>query len=533
MLFTQALRGRIAHWRSKPSQRSPQTATPTLPEWGTDAIAPQPVPGDRSGLLGRSGWRWSSLQGRLTLELGAIAVLSLSTAALWSTWQMEQTLATAHKQTLSYISQRFPEELALYDQHEGLASGLTTTIDKVAMAGLLAWVTDDQGRLLAQPKDDQNYQIVRNLVQSLPAAAQRLTIVHRDGRVWVLCEQPLTVRGRAIGRVYFAQDVSHDWHKLHGSLRLLWLVNGLAMVVALGAIGRRIRLALLPLATMSQVASAVSADDLAGARLELQGAPDEVRGLAQAFNEMLARLSRSWEQQRQFVGNVSHELRTPLTVVLGYLQSLLRRSTNLNDYQLQALTTAEAEADRTVRMLQDLLDLARIDNRQLHLRQAPIVLNTLLSEVTDWQRLACDRPIHLHLVAEDVVVLADRDRLTRAIRNLLDNAVKYSASEQPVTLQLSHQADWATIEVRDRGMGIPPDQQGRVFERFYRGEDEMTRSRDGTGLGLAIAKGAVEGMGGRIDLQSQPGLGSTFTIRLPRWHMPSASDSSVDQLINS
>jgi signal transduction histidine kinase len=272
---------------------------------------------------------------------------------------------------------------------------------------------------------------------------------------------------------------------------------------------------------MSQVASTVSADDLGGTQLgtqlQLQTAPDEVRGLAQAFNEMLGRLANSWEQQRQFVGNVSHELRTPLTVVSGYLQSVLRRGTNLNDYQREALTTAEAEADRTVRMLQDLLDLARLDNRQLHLRQAPIVLNTLVTEAADLHQRASDRPIQRRLLAEDLVVLADRDRLSRALMNLLDNAVKYSTPPTPIELILERVGDRALVHVRDRGAGIAPEHQERVFERFYRSDDEMTRSRDGTGLGLAIAKGAIEGMNGRISLVSQLGEGSTFTISLPLW----------------
>jgi signal transduction histidine kinase len=464
------------------------------------------------------GWSWSSLQVRLTLEMGAIAVLSVGGAALWSAWQMQQTLAAAHKQTLTYIAQRFPEQLELYDERGALTTGLTTTIDKVSMSGLMAWVQDNRGQTIAQPEGNSP---AIAMMQGLATVPEQPTIIQVGDRYWVACRLPLVVRDRRIGRVYFAQDVSHDWQTLNGSLRWLLAVNGLAMLAAMGAIGRRIRRALLPLADMSQVASTVSADDLGGTQLgtqlQLQTAPDEVRGLAQAFNDMLGRLANSWEQQRQFVGNVSHELRTPLTVVSGYLQSVLRRGTNLNDYQREALTTAEAEADRTVRMLQDLLDLARLDNRQLHLRQAPIVLNTLVTEAADLHQRSSDRPIERSLPTEDLVVLADRDRLSRALMNLLDNAVKYSAPPTPIALILERVGDRALVHVRDQGVGIPLAHQERVFERFYRSDDEMTRSRDGTGLGLAIAKGAIEGMNGRISLVSQPGSGSTFTISLPLW----------------
>jgi signal transduction histidine kinase len=232
---------------------------------------------------------------------------------------------------------------------------------------------------------------------------------------------------------------------------------------------------------------------------------------------MLWRLSGAWEQQRQFVGNVSHELRTPLTVVIGYLQSLQRRSTNLNPYQQQALETATSETERIIRMLQDLLDLARADSGHLHFRSHPIILNTLLTEVAAMSQKVSDRKMTLLLTNEDVVICGDQDRLQQVLINLLDNAIKYSAPGQTVDLILEKQPSSALIHVRDRGIGISLSHQNRIFERFYRVDESMTRSRDGTGLGLAIAKSLIEGMEGRITLRSQPGQGSTFTIILPLW----------------
>lgn len=537
MLFTPAVRTATRYFRRFATWRAGILRPESRPSGAGSSGAGSS--GSRSAGLGlpevnvaQGGSRlsWSSLQVRLTLELATIAVLSLGSVALWSAWQMQQTLAAAHKQTLSYIAQRFPEQLELYDERGLLKTGLATTIDKVAMSGLVAWVTDERGRPIAQPAE--RTQVIA-WVQALPVVPEEPAIVQVASdpqvfgqRYWVVCGRPLIVRDKSIGRVYFAQDVTHDWQKLNGSLQALLWVNGLAMVVAMAAIARRIRRGLAPLAEMSRVASAVSADDLAAAKLHVAEAPDEVRGLVQAFNEMLVRLANAWEQQRQFVGNVSHELRTPLTVVLGYLQSLLRRGSTLSEYQKSALVAAEAEADRTVRMLQDLLDLARLDNRQLHLRQEPIVLNTLVPEVVDLQRRLVDRPIQVTIAAPEagngdeehiLVVLADRDHLARALTNLLDNAAKYSAPDTPIAVTLVHQGDQAAIRVRDWGPGIPLASQARVFERFYRSDDEMTRSRDGTGLGLAIAKGAIEGMNGRIDLDSSPGEGSTFTITLPLW----------------
>ncbi len=273
---------------------------------------------------------------------------------------------------------------------------------------------------------------------------------------------------------------------------------------------------------MSQVASQVSADDLGAARLELQQAPDEILGLATAFNEMTVRLSGAWEQQRQFVGNVSHELRTPLSVVLGYLQSLLRRGDNLSTHQQHALETAIAETDRTIRMLQDLLDLARADSGNLHFRQSPVFLNTLIAEVVEMSQKISKHPISVPTNSDDVVALADQDRLMQVLINLVDNAIKYSNS--PIELILEQTADRAIIHVQDRGIGIALEHQNRIFERFYRAEESSTRSRDGTGLGLAISKSLIEGMNGRITLRSKPNEGSIFTISLPIWKPASVSN---------
>jgi signal transduction histidine kinase len=168
-------------------------------------------------------------------------------------------------------------------------------------------------------------------------------------------------------------------------------------------------------------------------------------------------------------------------------------------------------------MLQDLLDLSRADSGHLHFRSHPIILNTLVTEVAAMSHQVSDRKITLLLTDENVVICGDQERLQQVLINLLDNAIKYSAPEQPVDLILEKQASSALIRVRDRGIGIPLSYQNRIFERFYRVDESMTRSRDGTGLGLAIAKSLIEGMDGRITLRSQPGQGSTFTITLPLW----------------
>jgi heavy metal sensor kinase len=459
----------------------------------------------------------TSLQFRLTLELLTISIIGLGSVAVWAAWQMEQNLVAAHKQTLEYIATRFPEQLEMYAEMGSLTTGLEKTIDRVSTAGLVVWVKNSDGQLLGQSQGVDRSVPEMRAVESLARVPDAPQIVHFDGRDIVLCGTPLAIKGQLSGKLYLSQDITADQQKYQAGLWGLFWLSILVLLSLIVLISQRIRQAMLPLTRMSQIASAVSADDLSGAKLQLEQAPDEILGLATAFNQMLWRLSGSWEQQRQFVGNVSHELRTPLTVVIGYLQSLLRRSTNLSPHQRQALETATAETERIIRMLQDLLDLARADSGHLHFRSHPIILNTLVTEVAAMSHQVSDRKITLLLTDEDVVICGDQDRLQQVLINLLDNAVKYSAPEQPVDLILEKKASSALIRVRDRGIGIPLSHQNRIFERFYRVDESMTRSRDGTGLGLAIAKSLIEGMDGCITLRSQPGQGSTFTITLPLW----------------
>jgi signal transduction histidine kinase len=136
-----------------------------------------------------------------------------------------------------------------------------------------------------------------------------------------------------------------------------------------------------------------------------------------------------------------------------------------------------------------------------------------------------NRHIQVFVTNDDVIAHADQDRLQQVLINLIDNAIKYSAPDQIVELSLAKTEQDAMIQVRDRGIGIPLAQQNRIFERFYRVDTSMTRSRDGTGLGLAIAKSLTEGMNGRITLRSKPGEGSLFTVILPLWKPHDCSHS--------
>lgn len=229
----------------------------------------------------------------------------------------------------------------------------------------------------------------------------------------------------------------------------------------------------------------------------------------------LSSLSQSWEQEREFVSNVSHELRTPLTIVHGYLQSVLRRQNNLTPIQQEALETAASEAERTIRLLQDLLDLARADSGYLYLQMKSYVLYDLVAEVVIMAKNYSDREITIESRHEAMEVKVDYSRFKQVLLNLTDNAIKYSEAGTPITCKLYQLQNKAMIQVCDRGYGIPLQHQARIFERFYRVDESRSSMTGGCGLGLSIVKTLVESMGGSVSVQSKLEEGSTFTISLP------------------
>lgn len=454
-----------------------------------------------------------SLRVRLTVGVASVSAVGLGSVAIWTSWQMQQILINSHKQRMEYITQRLPRDVELYSEILPPETGLKKAIDNLTTAQTLLWVKRPDGTIATKSTArniaaDHTTAALMSLTQMPPRA--QVYVVNK--RYFVVSGNELQVKGKTLGQLFVAQDISRDQTMFLVVVRSLGIASLLSLVAITVAIAVYIQRELKPLRQISQLAGSISAADLGQARLHLNHAPTEVRELARMCEMMLASHTQAWEQQRQFVGNVSHELRTPLTIVHGYLQSVLRRETNLTQTQREALETAALEADRTIRLLQDLLDLARADTGHLHFHMEPLVLNELVVEVAAMAQQYSNRAIALEARADAIEVWADRNRLKQVLLNLIDNAIKYSDPSQPVTLKLDQRLEQAIIQVCDRGLGIPLQHQNRIFERFYRADEARTRSTGGYGLGLSIVKTLVEGMGGSVTVRSKLGEGSTFTV---------------------
>lgn len=510
---------------SSPPASSPnssgQTPWSAVRIWADTLLHPLPLksPVSSSKTVTSARRHWldpASLQFRLTLGVTAFSILGLGGVASWTSWKMQQILVNTHTENIKYIGQRFPQDVALYSDMLPVQPSVQRAIDDLSPPNLLFWVTAPDGKVFAQSQalKTASSSFVDRLqtISKLPLQPQVYQI---DDRYFVLCSAPLTVEGRTIGELHLAEDITSDQNMLNSLTHGLSLVSMLSVLLMATAITLYIRQALHPLRKISHTAGTISASDLSQAKLSLHNAPTEVRELAETLNEMLSRLALSWEQQQQLIGNISHELRTPLTVTSGYLQCMKRRAANLSETQQEMLDTALAETDRTIQLLQSLLDLARADTGCMYLRPEDINLNELVNDVVKMSERSYQRHIKINADVKNIKLSTDRDCLSQALTHLIENAAKYSPIDQPVLIQLAQDHDQITIQVRDFGCGIASEQQQRIFEPFYRVDDTRCRNTGGVGLGLALVKTLIEHIDGQIQLWSQPGEGSLFTITLP------------------
>lgn len=242
---------------------------------------------------------------------------------------------------------------------------------------------------------------------------------------------------------------------------------------------------------------------------------DEVGRLAEAFNRMSAELEGLERLRRDLIANVSHELKTPISALRAHLENLLDGVEEPDPETIQVMLV---QSERLGRLVDELLDLSRLESGDVPLQREPVEVAALVSQVLaeiDVARPEGEIALDGHVPTDLPPVYADRERVHQVLFNLVDNAVRFTPSGGRITVTASRHDGSVDVAVADTGPGISGEHLPRVFERFYRADEARSRDDGGTGIGLAIARSVIEAHGGRIWAESRPGHGSTFTFELP------------------
>ncbi len=335
----------------------------------------------------------------------------------------------------------------------------------------------------------------------------------------LIYSQPVMVQENVSRIVQVASPIAEREQSLN-TLRIILMAGSALVILAAFLVGWILAgAAISPIHQITQTAQAIGTDRNFSRRVQHAGPNDEIGQLAVTFNTMLTELESSYRQveqalraQRRFVADASHELRTPLTTVRGNIE-LLRREPPIDPKErADVLSDAKDEVERLIRLVNQLLVLARVDaGRSLH--RVPIPVQPLLEEVVRQIKLiAPQRTIRCEATG-DAALLGDHDALKQVLLVLLDNALVHTPPHADITIAAAVTGPRVEISIRDTGPGIAPDLMPHIFERFFRGD--VSRSGGGTGLGLAIAKELAVAQDGTLAVTSREGQGSVFTLTLP------------------
>jgi signal transduction histidine kinase len=399
-------------------------------------------------------------------------------------------------------------------------------LEELAAPGIYVQVRDGTGLVIAASANLPRGQlpVTDQLIDVALGGGEGFETVPVGGEAVRVLAWPVDATGPVVGVIVVGQSLQLVEATRAGVQRLIVIAAGVAMVAALAGAWWLTARALRPISDVTRVVQSIAATARFEQRVEQPAADDEVGQLVVTFNEMLARLERTFAAQREFLADASHELRGPLMVIRGNLD-LLRLGLP-EEARRASVREASEEVDRMSRLAADLLFLAAAEAEEV-VEQEAVRLDLVVAGV--WERARhLDGGIHvLRLVRlEPLTVVGDRGRLDQLVWNLVENALRYTPPGGGVELELTQHGADALLRVCDTGVGIPEEHLPRLFERFYRVDKARSRSNGGTGLGLAIVKSVVEAHGGRAEVSSNampgPTRGSSFTIWLPA--QPASAD---------
>ena len=464
-----------------------------------------------------------------TLILFSVLVYALLAANLWT--QVRQNVVRQADDIVGLLTQQLLRTQQLIVIRN---SGFGFPELDLFTSGAGAQVINTEGTVYMRSENLGNMAVpkYRSALEQIREGKSHLYNTRNQNNIpFLVYSEPLVVNDFVIGAVQIVQPIDSVENTLNQVSRYLILGTALSLVLA-AIVGALIaHRALAPIGAITDTASGITRTGDLGQRLQIFDGSSEVGQLAGTFNDMLNRIQKLFDTQERLIADVSHELRTPLTTMQGNLELLQRMfaaengalpHNNTKDELLrETLSEVEQETNRMSKMINDLLLLAQADSGALQLQWTPVEMDTLLLEIYRQTKRVADLrkgvgALEVRLGHEDqALVWGDRERLRQLLLNLTDNAIKYTPEGGAITLSLANENGWVRIAVRDTGIGIHPDNQAQIFDRFYRTDKARSRELGGSGLGLSIVQWIAQAHNGRITVESEPHQGSTFTLWLP------------------
>ncbi|MGR3741615.1 HAMP domain-containing sensor histidine kinase [Companilactobacillus sp. DQM5] len=420
------------------------------------------------------------------------------------------------KNALMAVSSRFKDEKkplnkkSIKKEIYSLKNGNDTLLEQLRNSGLQVVILDNDKKILLRTdntniylKEVSNFKIVKN--------KNNLRIDNLVGF------SSIKNKNQIIGYVA-VKNKMRTYHQTVNNLIDELLPNAIAALllsIALGFI--LVEFVLRRLKLINQTIDSVKDYPESDARIPIQKQNDEITDLAEQFNEMLDKMQQYASQQKEFVQDVSHELRTPVAVVEGHLKLLNRWGKDDPEVLDESLKSSLQEINRMKHLIQEMLDLTRIEQPGNKFSNEVSDAKPLINQIyNDFKVLHPEFLINLDYdVREDAKVKIYRNHLEQIIIILLDNAIKYSREKKEVYIAVSRNENYLEIAIQDFGVGISPENQEKIFNRFYRADKDRSRQSGGNGLGLPIAKQLVKNYKGFMYVESIEGSGSVFRVELP------------------
>ena len=311
------------------------------------------------------------------------------------------------------------------------------------------------------------------------------------------------------------------YDKLTSELYYIKILFLFLLVINLGAWvtiivygGKATRKMLSPIEKMTETVQNITISDL-NTRLDVSGSQDELKELAETFNEMLDRIEASYQKQNQFVSDASHELRTPISVLQGYANMLDRWGKEDMDVLNESIVAIKGESENMKSLVEKLLFLARADKSLQKLDREEFLVEELISEIIKEANIIDTEHSFTATTNESTMFYGDRKLIKQLIRIIVDNGIKFTPVGGSINISSRRTKNLIIIEIDDTGIGIAAEDIPHVFERFYRVDKSRTKNKGGQGLGLSIAKWIVDSHHGKIEVKSKFGKGTKFIIYLP------------------